>query len=235
MEPNSFKEFKTIIGRSAGTMPMTSNLYQVNLSAPPIFRKGGSGIYDPVKEIEAERTIDYYANSITLPSRAVTTGELNNVGQIRRFATGQTASEINIQFILTKDQRHRYFFEQWLNHTASDSDNTVGFYDDYVVDMEILKFENGPAGHQQTAAYKLLGAFPFNVGQLELNNEQTNLVQLDVAFYFERYRMDQTMPQELRAKPSKFSLKDLYSDTSIPQFLDTILGDFPVNGGNRLV
>ena len=65
MEPNSFKEFKTIIGRSAGTMPMTSNLYQVNLSAPPIFRKGGSGIYDPVKEIEAERTIDYYANSIT--------------------------------------------------------------------------------------------------------------------------------------------------------------------------
>ena len=82
MEPNSFKEFKTIIGRSAGTMPMTSNLYQVNLSAPPIFRKGGSGIYDPVKEIEAERTIDYYANSITLPSRAVTTGELNNVGQI---------------------------------------------------------------------------------------------------------------------------------------------------------
>ncbi|BCV07410.1 MAG: hypothetical protein CM15mL1_1350 [Libanvirus sp.] len=106
-----------------------------------------------------------------------------------------------------------------MNHTASDSDNTVGFYDDYVVDMEILKFENGPAGHQQTAAYKLFGAFPFNVGQLELNNEQTNLVQLDVAFYFERYRMDQTMPQELRAKPSKFSLKDLYSDTSIPSSL----------------
>ena len=221
-----------MIGRSAGSMPMTSNLYQVNLGAPNILREG---IYDPVKLIEAERTIDYYANSITLPSRAVTTGELNNVGQIRRFATGQTASEINIQFILTKDQRHRYFFEQWLNHTASDSDNTVGFYDDYVVDMEILKFENGPKGHQQTAAYKLFGAFPFNVGQLELNNEQTNLVQLDVAFYFERYRMDQTMPQELRAKPSKFSLKDLYSDTSIPQFLDTILGDFPVNGGNRLV
>ena len=93
MEPNSFREFQTMIGRSAGTMPMTSNLYQVNLSAPPIFR---SGIYDPVKEIEAERTIDYYANSITLPSRAVTTGELNNVGQIRRFATGQTASELSL-------------------------------------------------------------------------------------------------------------------------------------------
>ena len=213
-------------------MPMTSNLYQVNLSAPPIFR---TNIYDPVKVIEATRTVDYYANSITLPSRAVTTGELNNVGQIRRFATGQTASEINIQFIVTRDQRHRYFFEQWLNHTASDSDNTVAFYDDYVVDMEILKFENGPEGHQQTAAYKIFGAFPFNVGQLELNNEQTNLVQLDVAFYFERYRMDQTSPETLRPKTSRFSIKDLYTDTSIPTFLDTILGDFPSLGGNRLV
>lgn len=232
MDPNSFKDFRDTIGRSAGSMPMTSNLYQVNLSAPPIFR---TNIYDPVKVIEATRTVDYYANSITLPSRAVTTGELNNIGQIRRFATGQTASEINIQFIVTKDQRHRYFFEQWLNHTASDSDNTVGFYDDYVIDMEILKFENGPEGHQQTAAYKLYGAFPFNVGQLELNNEQTNLVQLDVAFYFERYRMDQTSPETLRPKTSRFSIKDLYTDTSIPTFLDTILGDFPSLGGNRLV
>ena len=110
MDPNSFKEFQSMIGRSAGSMPMTSNLYQVNLGAPNIF---DSKIYDPVKVIEATRTVDYYANSITLPSRAVTTGELNNIGQIRRFATGQTASEINIQFIVTKDQRHRYFFEQW--------------------------------------------------------------------------------------------------------------------------
>ena len=141
-----------MIGRSAGSMPMTSNLYQVNLGAPNILR---DGIYDPVKLIEAERTIDYYASSVTLPSRAVTTGEINNIGQIRRFATGQTVSEINIQFLVTKDQRHRYFFEQWLNHTASDGDNTVAFYDDYVIDMEILKYENGPEGHQQTAAYKL--------------------------------------------------------------------------------
>ena len=175
MKPNSFKEFKDMIGRSAGSMPMTSNLYQVNLGAPNILR---DGIYDPVKLIEAERTIDYYASSVTLPSRAVTTGEINNIGQIRRFATGQTVSEINIQFLVTKDQRHRYFFEQWLNHTASDGDNTVAFYDDYVIDMEILKYENGPEGHQQTAAYKLYGAFPHNVGQLQLNNEQTNLVCL---------------------------------------------------------
>ena len=232
MKPNSFKDFKDMIGRSAGSMPMTSNLYQVNLGAPNILREG---IYDPVKLIEAERTVDYYASSVTLPSRAVTTGELNNIGQIRRFATGQTASEINIQFLVTKDQRHRYFFEQWLNHTASDGDNTVAFYDDYVIDMEILKYENGPEGHQQTAAYKLYGAFPFNVGQLQLNNEQTNLVQLDVAFYFERYRMDQTMPQTLRAKPQKFTPKDLYTDTSIPNFLDSLVGDFPSLGGNRLV
>ena len=232
MKPNSFKDFKDMIGRSAGSMPMTSNLYQVNLGAPNILREG---IYDPVKLIEAERTIDYYASSVTLPSRAVTTGELNNIGQIRRFATGQTASEINIQFLVTKDQRHRYFFEQWLNHTASDGDNTVAFYDDYVIDMEILKYENGPEGHQQTAAYKLYGAFPHNVGQIQLNNEQTNLVQLDVAFYFERYRMDQTMPQTLRAKPQKFTPKDLYTDTSIPNFLDSLVGDFPSLGGNRLV
>lgn len=219
MKQNSFKEFKDYISYSGANMPATTNLYEVIIPEPKIF---GTNRYEPVNRSIAVNSLNYYANNVSLPSRAVTTGEINNIGMIRRFATGQTNSEINIQFIITKDQRHRYFYEQWSHHTASDSDNTVAFYDDYVSDLTIKKYENGARGHQQTAVFKIFGAFPFNVSQVELSNDQTDLMQLDVSFYFERYRMDQTNPYDLapRTKYKKGDImKAAFEDNSVRDYI----------------
>ena len=214
---NSFKDFRETIGRSAGSMPATSNLFQVILPVPKLM----NDLYDSSKTIDAMRTIDYYATSVTLPSRAVTTGELNNIGQIRRYATGQTNSEVNMQFLVSKDNKHRAYFEHWMHQTASDSDNTVAFYDDYVCDIEIVKWENiGNEAMQATGMYKLFGAFPYNVGQMSLDNEQVNLLSMDVSFYFERYRFDQIFPEAMRPTSDIYVKPQHYKDTSIADYLD---------------
>ncbi len=214
--PNRFNTFRDLVATNA-LAPAVSNLWEFRIP-PPLFMSFGGGLSAKTKEFVSN--VNYYATSVTVPSRAVTTGEINNFGMIRRFATGQTNSSVNVSFLVTKDQSHRAFFERWLNYAASDADNTVGFYDDYVSDMSIIKWENGTnfkiAGQppedaenkdmfdfnpqQSTAVYQLYGAFPINISTMTLDNEQTNLLQMDIEFYFERYRFDQVGTKQLKYK-----------------------------------
>lgn len=229
--PNRFNAFRDLVATGAGA-PATSNLFQIVIPVPVVFNPvAGNGTTSQRVQTSARETlrnINYYASTVTAPSRAITTGEVNNFGMMRRFVTGQTNSEITISFLVTKDMQHRQFFEQWMNAAASDNDNTVAFYDNYVTDMSIIKWEHGanfklkPKGYprsagvhpsQATAVWKMYGAFPTNISTLNFDNEQTNLLQMDVQFYFERYRFDQVSPKTLRSngrsKKQVFNFEDV--------------------------
>jgi len=215
--PNRFDAFRDLVATGA-MAPATSNLFQIVIPLPVVFNptilNGTTSTKVQNKARETLRNINYYASSVTAPSRAITTGEVNNYGMIRRFVTGQTNSEITVSFLVTKDMQHRQFFEQWMNAAASDNDNTVSFYDNYVTDMSIIKWEHGanfklkPKGYprsagkhpsQATAVWKMYGAFPTNISTMNFDNEQTSLMQMDIQFYFERYRFDQVSPATLRS------------------------------------
>ena len=215
--PNRFNTFRDLVATNA-LAPATTNLFQIMIPAPPIFGQGGNGAVSGARIKRVYETINYYASSVTTPSRALTTSEINNFGMMRRFATGQTNSEVTISFLVTKDQMHRDFFEAWLHSAASDSDNSVAFYDDYTVDLQIVKWEHGAnfkltqrdertgknkkGMHpmQATGVWKLFGAFPTNISTQTFDNEATGLLQMDIQFYFERYRFDQVSPKTLKTK-----------------------------------
>ena len=220
--PNRFNQFRAEIATNR-LAPATSNLWEFRLP-PPVFMASDFGRINSETR-EFVQNVNYFASSVTVPSRAVTTGEVNNFGMIRRFATGQTNSSMNVSFLVTKDQSHRKFFERWMHYAASDSDNTVGFYDDYVTDMSIVKWESGANFRiindnndqkdkehkgalnpmQSTAVYQIYGAFPVNVSTMTLDNEQTSLLLMEVEFYFERYRMDPVSPKTLKHKQKQSS------------------------------
>ncbi|UNH61187.1 hypothetical protein SSZBM1_70 [Synechococcus phage S-SZBM1] len=203
--PNSFNHFRELVAKNT-LEPAASNLYEVRIAPPSAFLENFSVSY--LREIGD--ALNYFASSVTTPSRAVTTGEVNQFGMMRRFATGQTNSQINMSFLVTKNQIHRDFFEKWVNLTASDMDNTVGFYDDYVTEMQIVKWEKGSnvvvsmareipgrgevrtkaTVNQATGVWKLYGIYPTNISTMTFDQEQTNLLQLDITFNFERYRFD---------------------------------------------
>ena len=211
--PNHFDTFRDLVATNAFA-PATSNLFEVRITPSPIMQL--NEVADKANRREIADAINYFASTVTVPSRALTTSEINNIGMMRRFATGQTNSEITISFLVTKDQIHRDFFESWMHQTASDSDNTVAFYDDYVCDMEIIKWEHGAnfkiksnrnakSGYhpkQSTAVWKLFGAFPTNISTMSFDNEQTGLLQLDIQFFFERYRFDQVSRHTLKPRES---------------------------------
>ena len=149
--------------------------------------------------------INYFADSVTVPGRRLTVGTVRDVGAMRRYATDTSFSEMQVSFIVTKDYWHRKFFERWMNYAASDSENRVAFYNEYTSTVRILKWElasnyvaqNKVKGttyesrlNAVTGAWTLYGAFPFDMSAIQLNNGPTDLIKLDVSFYYERYRFD---------------------------------------------
>lgn len=229
--PNSFTAFKEAVNIGSYE-PAKSNLYEISFALPPCLSAGSPTRWRPEDNngTNLMMGMSLFANSVTVPSRAVTTGEVNNHGMIRRFGTGQTASETEISFLVTKDQVHRDYFERWCHCVASDADNTVGFYDDYVTEFKIIKWENGSNTflqsfdaedpekvykqrlNQASAIYKMYGVFPANVGTYELNNDETSLLSLNVQLMFERYRFDTLNREQLKATgPSK-----TYSSGNMP-------------------
>jgi hypothetical protein len=146
------------------------------------------------------------ADDVTIPGRRITTGQIRDVGAMRRFATDTTFGEMSVSFIIPKDLYHRDMFEKWMNYTASDAENRVTFYNEYTTTITVRKWEVGSPivyegrtdegfGFEQrlnrvSGVWQMYGAFPFDMSSMQVNNGPTQLMKLDISFYYERYRFD---------------------------------------------
>lgn len=184
--------------------PSRSNLYEVRIPLPqciwmnePMMRS---------KQTKLAMGIDMLADVVTVPGRRVTTQQVKDVGQQRNYATGQVSNQFSAEFIITKDMMHQEYFDRWMNYTASDAENRVTIYDEYVTNILISKWELGSnivwngitkSGRQYeqrlnraTGVWQMFGAFPYDMSAMSFNNGQTDLMKLDISFYYERYRFD---------------------------------------------
>lgn len=205
MSANSFSVFKDL-ATSGNKEPSRSNLFSVEVQIPTVMFENASGIRSSRGLSDYYQSINYFADTVTVPGRRITTGTVRDVGAMRRFATDTTFSEMTCSFIVTKDMYHREWFERWMNYTASDSENRASFYDDYTADIYINKWEVGSnvvyegetkGGHKfaqrlnrSTATWVMYNAFPYDMSEMTFNNGPTDLLRLDVSFYYERYRFD---------------------------------------------
>ena len=101
--PFRISEFQSFF-KDNDNAPATQNLYSVAFSTPRILRSGRYLLYGKYDlELRDERDIlNYYADSVNLPSKQVTTGTINNVGSAYNYATTSTFSQINITFTMPR-------------------------------------------------------------------------------------------------------------------------------------
>ena len=206
MSANSFRQFKDFVTSGYKT-PSKSNLFELIIPVPLcvsiednsfITNRGAQEHYD---------SINYLASNVTVPGRRVTTSEVRDIGVSRKYATNTAFGDLQVEFIVTKDQYHRDFFESWMLNTAADQENRAGFYEEYTTTIQVLKWENAsnvmmkPPGavgddvgktrlNRSSAVWQMYGAFPYDMSEQSFNNGPTDLVKLNVNFYFERYRFD---------------------------------------------
>ena len=218
----SFQEF---ISRTKGrdNSPSFTNLYSVRFMSPSMMRTyTPANFLGPVQtekfdigmSNDLEWLLDYYADTVNLPSKQVTTSQTPYVGSPFKYATNTAYSQISINFRMPRSQYTRNFFERWTTLMASDSEQYTRYYNDYVCPrMMIYKWERGGGGlavtdpeliasiresgsadmllarkYQLTAAWELRNLYPYNIGSVQLNNSNSQTMTMSVGFYYERYR-----------------------------------------------
>ena len=213
--PNYFQTFQEAVAMGH-LEPARNNLFEIVMSIPIVMgpvnnlSQASTGwLSSDANGRNIRKNISLFATSVTVPSRNVATTEVHVGGMNRSYASGQSPTDLDITFLVTKDNQHRAFFEQWMHNCASDADNTVGFYDQYTTQLQIVKWESGSNTwlnkqegegsdrvdykfrmNQATAVYKCFGVFPKNIGTITLNNDARSLLELNIQFQMERYRFD---------------------------------------------
>ena len=203
--PNSFKRFQDQV-MSGYKTPSKSNLFEVRVQIPSSVLLKESTFGTERSTLEHVDAMNYFASSVTVPGRRVTTSEVRDIGVSRKYATNTAFGDLQVEFLVTKDQYHRDFFETWMQSTASDSENRVGLYEEYTSNISVIKWENasnvvyreptpllgsGTARlNRSSAVWQMYGAFPYDMSEQSFDNGPTGLVKLNVNFFFERYRFD---------------------------------------------
>ena len=215
--PNSFLRFADLVASGEKDIAK-SNLFSVEITLPVMMY--ATGTQPDFKE--HYESINYFADSVTIPARRIKTQSIKTVGMPYDYAYGQQKQEVRMSFIMTKDMYHRQFFENWMNMTANDAENRVTFYDEYTSSIQILKWENaanvvyrGAANNgvgrpiqfeqrmnRSTAVWQMYGAYPFDISAMTLNNGPADLLKIDVDFKYERFRFDTTAEDVLSFKAS---------------------------------
>ena len=222
----SFQEF---LARTKGkdNAPSFTNLFSVKFVSPkmlqsqvanvttgPVLENPPSSRLDVNQNNDLNWLLDYYADTVNLPSKQITTSQTPYVGSPFKYATNTAYSQISINFRMPRSQYSRNYFERWTTMMASDSEQYTRYYDDYVCPrMMVYKWERGGGGlavsdpeliasiresgnadillarkYQLTAAWELRNLYPYNIGSVQLNNSNSQTMTMSVGFYYERYR-----------------------------------------------
>ena len=226
----SFQEF---LSKTKGkdNAPSFTNLFSVRFVSPKMLQRPNisypAGFVGPIPENppssgfdvnqsgnDLNWLLDYYADTVNLPSKQITTSQTPYVGSPFKYATNTAYSQISINFRMPRSQYSRNYFERWTTMMASDSEQYTRYYDEYVSPkMMVYKWERGGGGlavsdpeliaairasgsadvllarkYQLTAAWELRNLYPYNIGSVQLNNSNAQTMTLSVGFYYERYR-----------------------------------------------
>tara|TARA_Y100000310_G_scaffold62689_1_gene57982 strand:+ start:620 stop:1366 length:747 start_codon:yes stop_codon:yes gene_type:complete len=166
-----FEEFLATIRTNEGYAP--TNRFEVLLKPP-------AGVATKNELIE----LSLRCRDISLPGRNLNTLTDSNIyGPTREIVNGVTyAEDITINFIASSGLEERILFESWQQLTFNDSTWDLGYYNDYVgeIDIYILNRQN-----ERRYGIKLKEAFPKTISPSDLSMEiKDQIMILPVSFAF---------------------------------------------------
>lgn len=139
-------------------------------------------------------------SEINMPSRTMNMAiDNNHYGPSREIVDGVNFGDITAKFtMLSVDGKEKRYFEAWQGMAWNQDDWTVGYYDDYVgeVNIYLLNEQN-----ERKYGVKLFEAYPKTIGDLALSFEANNqLLDLDVTFSYRYWGLlegESNIPQRI--------------------------------------
>ena len=161
------------------------NRFEVLILSPP---KRGGGIttnaYAGSERGSDARAISLRCESVSLPGRNLNTlTDTNIYGPTREIVDGATyAEDISMTFQASSGLDERVFFEEWQKQAFDENSWNVGYYNDYVSEVQIYLLDRKD---QRRYGLRLLEAFPKTIEATELNQGSNNeLIKTSVNFSF---------------------------------------------------
>jgi len=161
------------------------NRYEVVIQPPAKLGGGGQeNIFNNAERGANVRDISMRVESVVLPGRTLTTAQEANVyGPDREIVEGVTyADEIAIDFQASSGLDERVFFENWQRQAFNEKTWNIGFYNDYIGEMQIYLLDR-----QDVRRYglKLWEVFPKTITATPLNSAAaTEIIKTNVSFSF---------------------------------------------------
>lgn len=119
--------------------------------------------------------------SITLPGFSVMTDENRIYGELTELPTAPIYNAVTATFIMDNNAQPRTFFIDWLNRVFNRNTRAIGYYADYVKDVDI--FITNKAGGQILKT-TLFECYPKSVQDVELSYSGDHLVKFTVSFIY---------------------------------------------------
>ena len=161
------------------------NRFEVLILSPP---KRGGGIttnaYAGSERGSDARAVSLRCESVQLPGRNLNTlTDTNIYGPTREIVNGVTyAEDITMTFQASSGLNERVFFEEWQKQAFDENSWNVGYYNDYVSEVQIYLLDRKD---QRRYGLRLLEAFPKTIEATELNQGSNNeLIKTSVNFSF---------------------------------------------------
>ena len=161
------------------------NRYEV-LLLPPVKRGGGGfeNVFSGMERKSDIREISLRCESVQLPGRNLATGTDSNIyGPTREIVEGVTyAEDLNMVFQASSGLDERVFFENWQRQAFNEKTWNIGYYKDYVADIDIFLLDKQ---NQRRYGLRIHEAFPKTITATDLNSGTNNeIVKISVGFSF---------------------------------------------------
>ena len=156
--------------------------YLVTLGPPAGFGLPGGGIM--------RRQLSFLCDTATLPTKSLATFEKSIYGPVKAMPYRMTFTEASMSFIMTDGMNEKKYFDAWQNKIVDEKSGNLGFFDDYVCDINIKKFgrDAGSIGNTPTYEVTLFDAWPSIVSEIQLSHSGgTEAMKLPVTFQFKKW------------------------------------------------
>jgi len=156
--------------------------YMVTLNKPPAFELPGG--------MAMRQNLSMLCDTATLPTKSLATFEKSIYGPVKAMPYRMTFTEASMSFIMTDSMDEKRYFDEWQNKIVHPSSGNLGFFNDYVCDINIKKFGRTAADTNESPTYEviLFDAWPSIVSEIQLSHSGgTESMKLPITFQFKKW------------------------------------------------
>ena len=127
------------------------------------------------------RDVMMLCESTTLPGFNIFTDEFRIHGESRSMPYSISYPELTMNFLMDRSMKVRQYFEDWTNQVYNRGTREVGYYSDYVKDMEIYVTDKEG---KTVYAVKLYQCYPKNIGDIGLDYNSREIIRMPVSVQY---------------------------------------------------